>query len=403
MTLGLSSGFIRGELCPPLSKSISHRLMLCEYLAGAKPKLYDNSDDLSATFTALSNLRDGGTTDCRESGSTLRFLMPVCAALGFSQTFITRKGLSARPMSAIIDAISSHGCEMSVDNDSYTVSGKLQSGDYTLNCAESSQFASGLLFALPLCKGQSRLRLINAVSRPYIDMTVKIMRRFGICIESSQLFEGFDIRGGQSYTHASIIPERDWSAAAFFICAAIMNGDLLLHGLTLPSIQGDAAIYGLISSLGGDISYKNGDLRVKRSRLPAFSFDLTDAPDLAPCLAALACTCKGVSTLMGAARLRLKECDRAAAITVGINALGGRASIDSDTIYIEDVDLKGGECDSYGDHRIAMMCGILSLICKNDVYLSDHEAVGKSYRDFFKVLQGLKEKPSGNDNTMKER
>ncbi len=391
-------GSISGTLPAIPSKSHVHRLLICAALSDkettiACPAL---NEDIEATARCLSALgadisydgtrftvnpgisKQNPILNVGESGSTYRFLFPIAAALGADAAFELHGRLPARPMSELICAMESHGaCISGIGSNKVIVKGTLSGGRYELPGDISSQYISALIFALPLTGADSEIILTTAVeSRGYINMTLDAVRSFGIQIDWNG--NTISIPGGQKYTSpGDIIAEGDWSNAAFMLCAAAACGtDVNLTGLTDKTSQGDSAVRHIIEGCGKPIQGQ--------------TISIADIPDLAPALAILACAASGETRLTDAARLRLKESDRIAAIVDTLTALGADASAGDNEIIIRGgKTLNGGTVDSCGDHRIVMMAACLAVISESPIIITRAEAVRKSYPNFFEDIRSL--------------
>ncbi len=386
---------LQGRVAVPVSKSAAHRALICSALAGDEISLQSGetvSDDLAATQKALAALlpAHGGpvTLDCRESGSTLRFLIPVAAALGTEATFTGRGRLPERPLGVYLGCLPRHGVSCRTQGGlPLTVRGKLQPGRYEVPGSVSSQFATGLLLALPLLDGDSRIRLTSPLeSAAYADMTVQILHSFGVRAEKTA--EGWNVPGNQRYRpNPAYQIERDWSQAAFFLAAGMLGGPVELEGLSPGFSQGDRKAEELFRRLGAKIEWNRGLLSVEAGRIPETipEIDASQIPDLVPALAAAAALIPGRRTVIShAARLRLKESDRLSAMAQGLNRLGGRVHEKPDGLEIFGVDhLRGGKADGCNDHRVVMALSVAALRSAGETVLTDAQSVRKSYPDFF--------------------
>lgn len=261
MNLVIKPSTLKGTAVAPISKSIGHRALIATFLAGENLALPLVNDDLSATANCLNALRHGGDVlDAGESGSTLRFLLPVVCALGRDVTFTGRGRLGQRPIDGLIKTLTEGGARITAPSGGgfpLSVSGKLKPGDYRVDGSISSQYVSGLLFALPLLDGDSRLFIDGAASESYIKLTVDALRRFSISIDKTEY--GYYINGGGRYVAPSeICIEGDWSSASFLLVAGALSGEVAVSGLSQNSIQGDKIVYNLLKSAGCDIAFKNG-------------------------------------------------------------------------------------------------------------------------------------------------
>jgi len=401
------------------SKSEAHRLLICAALSSKEtfvscPK---RSEDINATADCLNALgaeityeQDGFrvvpiygtgtedrkhkhyTLDCGESGSTLRFLLPVCGALGASVSFILAGRLPSRPLSGLYEEMISHGCELSEPGSSpLTCEGQLKSGTYTIPGNISSQYVSGLLLALPMLSGDSVIHVTGVLeSRPYVDITLDTLRIFGISITEEDTEEEngtiFHVPGGQSFHSLQAVRAGgDWSNAAFWLSAgAIGSGFITCTGLNPESKQGDRMITDFLTRFGADITFSDDAVTVSPGRLRGIEIDAGDTPDLVPVLSAVASVAEGTTVIRNAKRLRIKESDRLRTVTKALSALGADVSETDDGLIIKGrKKLPGGETESFGDHRIAMTAAVLSAVCSGDVVINGADAVNKSYPGFF--------------------
>jgi 3-phosphoshikimate 1-carboxyvinyltransferase len=338
--------------------------------------------------------------DCGESGSTLRFLLPVCGALGSRASFNMEGRLPSRPLSGLYEEMTAHGCTLSAPGSSpLTCEGKLKSGNFSLPGNISSQFISGLLFALPLLEGDSNIRVTGVLeSRPYIDMTLSALDLFNVKIEETEN-QTFHVKGGQSYqSPGTIYAEGDWSNAAFWLSAgAVGAGSVTCTGLDINSCQGDRAITELLARFGARVSREDDKVTVSSGELRGIDIDAADTPDLVPVLAAVASVARGETVIRNAGRLRIKESDRLRTVAAVLSSLGANIAETGDGLIIQgQKTLSGGETESFGDHRIAMTAAVLSSACSGQVVIKNAEAVNKSYPGFFEdfktALGGLWER-----------
>ena len=424
---------LEGTLRAPSSKSEAHRALIAaalSHLYGGNSneiRVYctDLNQDIEATIRCLSalgariekegeyllitpitTLPQSAHLYCGESGSTLRFLLPVCCALGATKdspegftTYLHMEGrLPERPLSPLYEELMSHGAILSpVGSNPLVATGKLTAGDYALDGGVSSQFISGLLFALPLLGEDSTVRVTGKVeSEPYIYMTQKILLSLVREITCQcPVFYGITGRNHRATPlHMSEFSVGgDWSGAAFFLTAGLLNrqGSVTVTGLDTESTQGDKAIVEVLCRMGGEIlKQDDGSLTVLPSRLHGLEIDASQIPDLVPILAVAASVAEGETLITGAARLRLKESDRLQTVSHMITALGGHIAETEDGLIIRGVPrLTGGVVDSAGDHRIAMSGGVASLVCDGPVTVTGAEAVAKSYPTFWEELERL--------------
>lgn len=420
------SSAIAGLAVPPPSKSAGHRALICAALAALQnrvdgascriARLRDSkeavlSDDLEATLGALAALGvsaewDGDTllckaaalpdsppvVDCGESGSTLRFLLPVFAALGVPARFTGRGRLPQRPLGVYADCLPPHGVSLTFPADGslpLSLSGRLTGGTYLLPGDVSSQFISGLLLALPLCEEDSLLRLSTPLeSADYVGMTLQALRLAGITVYPCP--DGWRIPGGQRYRPFQTAVEGDWSQAAFLLTAGALGGEIRVRGLKPDSAQGDRAVLSVLRRMGAELLMSQGVIRCRRTRLHGVDIDASQIPDLVPILAVAAATAEGETHITGAARLRLKESDRLAATADGLSRLSARVEERPDGLILKGVTrLKGGRVSGYRDHRIVMSLTVASLVCDGPVEITDAESVQKSWPSFFTDYQRI--------------
>ena len=411
---------LSGEMAAIPAKADAHRKLICAALADAPTHISPavHSGDITATVSCLRQLgasiqrqekgfavmpvRKTAATpllDCGESGATLRFLLPVAAALASDTAFAGQGRLPERPHSELIDCLQNHGIIFSAAKLPFTISGKLRGGLYHLPGHISSQYLSGLLLALPLAQEDSEIRLSSPLqSRGYVDMTLDTLRQFSICVghecveqKAGQKSDIFHIPGRQVYRSPGYLTlEGDWSNAAFFLAAGAIGGPLCLRGLNEASCQRDKEILALLTGFGARVERLQDSVTVRRGHLRGMDIDLADIPDLAPVLAVLGALAMGRTRLYNAERLRLKESDRLMSIAAMLSSLGARLIEGRDSLIIEGQPaLAGGTIKSHGDHRIVMAAALAATACQNDVAIIGAEAVNKSYPAFFADYQSL--------------
>ena len=404
---------LQGSVRVPASKSMCHRAVICAGLAEGMSTLtgVTLSDDIEATIQAMRAMGAdickhsdrltitgiGGVNpveaavDCGESGSTLRFLIPL-ALLGEKRvTFNGRGRLAERPITEYAAICQQQGLVWETDGGlPVTVQGRLQSGQFNLRGDASSQFLSGLLFSLPLLIGDSRISLTTALeSKGYVDLTLAALAEFGITASHSNYRE-FHIPGGQTYKPRDYSAEGDYSQAAFWLVAGTIGKPVNCLGLAEGSLQGDRVIQTLIANAGGRITTIDGVVTVQPSTTQGTVIDVADCPDLVPVLAVLASLSKGETRIIRAGRLRLKESDRLLSTARELSKLGAQIREDGDSLIISGkAELDGGEVDSWQDHRIAMALAIASIRCKRPVYIRGAECVNKSYPGFWQDFVSL--------------
>lgn len=372
MKLRLMPSVLRGTVTVPSSKSILHRELICRYLAGQETVLPpDAAQDIQATAQGLRQLQTEApcVVDCGESGSTLRFLLPLYMARGRVGTVFTgTERLLSRPVPGELGLVRTpRGWELRRP---------LTAGTWHISGRETSQLISGMLLALPLLPGDSRLVVEEPpVSRPYVEMTLAVQQHHGITVVRRD--DGFYIPGGQVCRPAPLLEEPDWSAAAFWLVLKALQtrrgqGGSLVSMPREPSLQGDAAVEAYIARLPGEIS-------------------LADTPDLLPPLALYAALQPGKRTrFTQGAFLRKKESDRLAAVAAVLGALGVPVTEEPDGLTVTGTDtLHGGEVSAWGDHRIAMLAGCAAMLAREPVTLTGGETVKKSYPAFWRDLAAL--------------
>ena len=402
-----------GVLAAPPSKSMAHRAVLCAALADGESRLTGlaHSQDIDATLAAAAALgaqveagegwaRIAGAAplqapaapvDCCESGSTLRFLIPLAALTGRPVAFTGRGRLMQRPQSVYQELFASQGLRFEQEGDTLTVAGPLRPGCFSLAGDVSSQFISGLLFALPLLDGDSRLCLKPPVeSRSYIEMTRASQSRFGV---SSAWLDEYTLAvpGGQAYRPRDMAIEGDWSQAAFPAALGVLAGDVTVTGLEPGTLQGDAVILDILRRCGGRAEAVPGGVRFQKSALHGTKIDLADCPDLGPILMALGLLCEGETVITNAGRLRLKESDRIAAMEQELRKLGGRIESDGGTVTVRRSALHApaGPLWGHNDHRVVMSLTVLAAAAGLPVQIDGAEAVAKSWPGFFAAVRQL--------------
>ena len=404
MNIVIEPSPLKGEITAIPSKSVAHRMLICAALADGPTTLRipKTSDDIDATADCLRALGAAITVnnedyivepiaqienipllDCGESGSTLRFLLPVAAAAADRCRFDGHGRLPERPLSDLTDAMKEHGVSFDGEKLPFTIGGRLRGGIYRLPGNVSSQYITGLLLALPLCEEDSVIELTTALeSASYIDITLSVLKTFGITVHCER--NRYIIPGKQVFRSPGTLPvEGDWSNAAFFLTAAALNNDITMTGLNPNSAQGDRKIIALLEQLGAVTQKDNGRLTLRSDELKGCTIDIQDTPDLLPVLSVAAAFAQGKTTFINAARLRLKESDRLASSAAMIENLGGRAEVGEDELTVYGTGLIGGTVDSCNDHRIAMSAAVAATRCSKPVTILNAEAVKKSYPGFY--------------------
>jgi 3-phosphoshikimate 1-carboxyvinyltransferase len=403
---------LTGTVETPPSKSAAHRAIISAALAEGRSIIshVDLSSDIRATIGACRALGidmrmdgdsltvDGGhlrltgePIDCAESGSTLRFFMPIACTLTGDKTFAGHGRLPLRPVDSYLHIFDTQGLPYTRppgSNLPLTVSGALRPGAYRVDGRVSSQFVTGLLFALPLLAGDSSITVIGGFeSRGYVDLTVDMLRLFGVGITADG--DTFTVKGSQKYLPRHLRVEGDYSQAAFYLVAGAISGGIRVDGLIPNSLQPDRVILDILRKMGADISAQSGALVSRPSKLHGITIDVSQCPDLVPPLAIAAAFAEGVTHITGAARLRIKESDRLHALALNLAALGILTEELSDGLIIHGGQPSGGEIDSFGDHRIAMAFSIAAAGASGPVTIHDAECVDKSYPNFYEDYKAL--------------
>ncbi len=422
MEIKITPSELSGSVEIAESKSYAHRMLICAALAKEPCKIIcvQSSEDIDATvrcITALGakaeRLADGfyvtpikevpetSEMDCGESGSTLRFILPVIAALGAKVRIKMSGRLPQRPLEPLWSELCKNGMTLCKKaRDLLECGGKLKSGTFTLPGNISSQYISGLLFALPLIEGDSELIITGKIeSEAYIDITREVLEKFGI--KSEFVCDRFKIKGGQRAGltgSCEVRAEGDWSNAAFWLCAgALSERGVTCTGLNLKSVQGDRKIVDILQRFGAGVFFDEYKITVRAGDLKGITIDASGVPDLVPVLATVACKAEGQTRIINAERLRIKESDRLKTVSEMLGALGAEIKETEDGLIINGSGeglCGGAAADSCNDHRIAMSAAIASCICKEELTLTGAQAVNKSYPTFwerFKELGGITE------------
>lgn len=376
-----------GNMEIPPSKSYSHRGLIAAFLGNGKAVGVGDSADIRATASCLESMKAKKTLFANESGSTLRFMIPIALAVNGWVEISGSKRLMERPLDDYFKIFDEKGIEYSLKNNTLYAKGNLAGGVYKIRGDVSSQFITGLLLALPLIKEDSVIEITTELeSRGYVDMTLDVVKKFGIEIKCEE--NRFVIKGNQTYKPVTYIVEGDYSQAAFFLAM----GKVRLTGLPDNSLQGDREIVEIYRKMGMEIeNIENGYETNGRARKNIMA-DVSQIPDCVPVLASVMALCEGEGKIVNAGRLRLKESDRLQAVTEELKKLGADVEEGEDYLVIRGKEnLSGGVCDSHNDHRIAMALATVSPYCTGEVVIRGAEAVEKSMPDFwerFRMLGG---------------
>ena len=393
MTLNIKKCVLKGEVSAPPSKSVGHRALICGALSGgSQVKNLADSEDIKATLDCLktlgakteiieNNIKIGGINpfslpdnlilDCNESGSTLRFLIPICLLCGKKITLKGKGRLMERPLTVYEKICEERGIAFEKNGDTLTFCGKLESGVFCVDGGVSSQFISGLMYALPLLPSDSQIKIEGKLeSKPYIDMTVETLFRFGVEIKETDY--GYFVKGNQKYNSQNITVEGDWSNAAFLDGFNLLGGSVKVIGLNENSLQGDKIYKKMYEDLKSGVK----------------SFDLRDCPDLAPVMFALSSVCGGAE-FTGTARLKIKESDRAEVMKEELSKFGINVTVGENRVLVSGGALKTPteKLKGHNDHRIVMALTLLCTLTGGEI--EGIEAVNKSFPDFFSKISAL--------------
>ncbi|MEW8955241.1 3-phosphoshikimate 1-carboxyvinyltransferase [Clostridium sp.] len=411
--LKINPRLLNGEVNIPPSKSMAHRAIICASLSNGFSTIenIDLSDDIIATIEgmksmgAIINIKDKTvmiqgintfekkdiTIDCNESGSTLRFLVPISIINENKVRFIGKGNLGKRPLKTYYDIFDEKHINYNFKENilDLTIEGRLKSGEYRVNGNISSQFISGLLFSLPLLEDASRLIITTELeSRGYIDLTLSVMKDFGVDIENKRYRE-FIIKGNQIYKPRNYSVEGDYSQGAFFLCAGAIGNDIKCFRLNEKSLQGDKEVISILKAMGANI-FNNEYIKAEKDNLKGTIIDGSQCPDIIPILTVVAALSEGVTIIENASRLRIKECDRLKAISTELNKIGANIIEKEDGLIINGAsEFTGGEVYSWDDHRIAMALAIASTRCKESLIIRNPMCVKKSYPSFFEDFKAL--------------
>lgn len=385
MEVKITPNRLSGTMKMPPSKSYGHRALICAALGGGTAEGAGCSEDIKATMRCLEAIENRQPLFANESGSTLRFMIPIALAVnGFCEISGSER-LMHRPLDEYFAIFDEKGIKYSLNGNTLTVRGKLTGGEYTLRGDVSSQFITGLLFALPIIEDDSEIVLSTALeSKAYVDMTIDVQQKFGVKIEKT--LNGYRIKGGQKYKNVTYTVEGDFSQAAFFLAMGHIN----LTGLDKNSIQGDKAIVDIYREMGMVISETPAGYETDGRTTKNITVDVSQIPDTVPALACLMAVTEGEGRIVNAARLRIKECDRLEAVSTELKTLGADIFEGEDYLIIKGRKrLTGGVCSSHNDHRIAMAIASVTPYCDGDVIIKGAESVRKSMPDFWERFRAL--------------
>ncbi|MFH1520747.1 MAG: 3-phosphoshikimate 1-carboxyvinyltransferase [Candidatus Micrarchaeota archaeon] len=404
-------GSIAGELKAPSSKSMMQRAVAIAALAKGKTTITNPSfcdDSLAAISIAkalgaeievkedsviVNATRElkSDIINCNESGLCMRMFSPIAALFDKEITLTGSGSLLSRPVTMIEQPLTLLGAEIKTNNGlpPVRIKGPIRGGKIIVDGSISSQFISGLLIALPLCKEDSEIEIIDLKSKGYVAMTESMIFTFGANVQIDDLMKKVVVNGNQSYHGREFAVDGDWSGSSFLLVAGAIAGEVNVNTLG-NSMQPDQQIKSVLMDVGAELVLNSDEIFVSKSELRAFEFDATDSPDLFPPLVALACNCKGKSVIHGVERLAHKESNRAHVLVHEFTRIGADIKINGNRMEITGKKLRGGIVDSNGDHRIAMAGAVAALTSENGVEIKNPECVSKSYPEFFEDLKRLR-------------
>ena len=384
--VNIEKSFFKGEVNIPPSKSVANRAILCSFLAGGgnvSPII--DSNDMKAMNQVINAIKNGSNVlDCIESGNTSKFIIPVAAALGKNVTITGSGRLPERPIDEYLRILPKHGVKCTSQGGlPLTIEGKLEPGKYEVAGNISSQYITGLLLALPILDGDSEIFLTTELqSKPYVDMTIKVMSDFGVDIKETE--NGYFIKGNQTYQKRDYIVEGDWSQAAFFLVAGAINGDITLKGLKMDSTQGDKEIVNILKRFGADISINEDGIHVKKSDLKGIEINASDIPDTVPSIAVASAFANGTTIISGAERLKFKESDRIESVVSNLKRFGVDVTEKQDGMIINGgKGINGASLEGYNDHRILMAFSVMASCAEGVTSITEAQSINKTYPSFF--------------------
>lgn len=400
MNVVIEKSTLNGEITAVPSKSYAHRILICSAFANEPTKIYNlaSSEDICATIDCLKVLgasfkfekdyclvfpteikENYCELNARESGSTLRFFLPILSALGGEYVLKGSKKLISRPSFALLDCLKENGIEYYVGEDYIKISGKLKSANFTIDASLSSQYLTGLMLAQPLIKLEKQIVCSSLASSDYIEITKDVLKVFGV-----KIYNGYNVQG-EYISPKEITVEGDYSNSLFFAVGGVLNGKVKIKGLNINSCQGDKKAFNVLNTFGA----KNGDDFIfEKARLTGCDFYADNIPDAMPALSLIMASAKGCSTAQGVERLVIKESNRLDAIIQTLNQCGIKSEHNNGNLTIYCGDFKGGVYNGYNDHRIVMTLAIMGTLCGN-LEIVGAEAVNKSYPTFFEDFKAL--------------
>ncbi|AEB77025.1 3-phosphoshikimate 1-carboxyvinyltransferase [Clostridium botulinum] len=419
---------LSGDINIPPSKSLAHRAIISAGLSEGVSNIENIifSEDIKATIRGMKSFgieiqditkknqynfnrktlkiigRDrlvlkNSEIDCSESGSTLRFLIPISLRTGNKVKFTGKGKLVSRPLDVYYNMFENQGIKYKTSNGKLPlfIDGVLKSGEFYVKGNISSQFITGLMYTLPFLNGDSKMIVTTELeSKGYVDLTIDTLKKFGIKIENKN-YKEFFIKGNQKSITNNYRVQGDFSQGAFWIVAGILGSNVKILDLDINSLQGDRVIVDIVKNMGANIKINENYIETKKSKTKGITIDASECPDLVPILSVLASLSTGTTKIINAERLRIKECDRLKAMATELKKIGADIEELEDGLLIKGREyLKGGTVDSWNDHRIAMSMAIASIKCKEPITIKNSDAVNKSYPDFWEDLK----KVGGNIN-----
>lgn len=405
---------LKGDIRIPPSKSLAHRAVICAGLSEGISNIYNIifSEDIKATTMGMESFGIGvnrkdesinikgksklslvnSIINCKESGSTLRFLIPLALLTGEEISFEGRGKLVSRPLDVYYEIFKNQNIHYENNNGQLPlkVKGSLKPGTFYVKGNVSSQFVTGLMFALPLLEGDSKIIVTTELeSKGYVDLTIDCMDKFGVKIENKD-YKEFYIKGNQKYINRDYRVEGDFSQAAFWIVAGILGTNVKCKDLNLNSLQGDKIILDIVKEMGANIKISEDTIEACESQTKGIVIDASECPDLVPILSVLGALSEGTTKIINAERVRIKECDRLKAMQTELTKVGADIEETEDGLIIKGKrSLKGGTVDSWNDHRIAMAMAVASIKCEEPIIITNSNAVTKSYPEFWKDFKML--------------
>ncbi len=404
---------VQGTIVPPASKSVMQRAIAIAALAQGTSYLhgYSSSNDSDAALKIAENLGSTVSVDgenvtivgglnpkskelnCGEAGLGIRMFTPVASLWKEPITLQGEGSLKTRPVSVLEAPLRQLGVQIETNNGFVPVQvcGPMVGGNAEVDGSLSSQILTGLLIAAPYAQKDVVLQVTDLKSKPYIDITIDMMRKFGVKVDREE-YVTFRIPAGQSYKAMDFVVEGDWSGASFLLVAGALRGNITVKNISMSSCQADKAIVEALQKVGANIVLGENEISVSSNELRAFEFDATECPDLFPPLVSLAAHCKGVTTIKGVSRLAHKESNRALVLQKEFAKLGTRIECTDDEMFVYGGTLRGGKMHANNDHRIAMAGAVAALLATEPVEVENPECVAKSYPGFWDDLSFMTKK-----------